>query len=187
MRTYDLYFRFIHWVMAICIFMMLATVFLRITFLNKTNVSAIIIQQSQEMGIEISELNAIKMAKSIRKPVWEWHIYFGYTLIGAYVLRFILAFTRKTVFLNPFKSSLNFKQKLQAYSYLFFYAVLFFALGTGFLIENGPKTWKEGLEGKHEFSHYFVLLFICIHFAGLYLAEKGEQKGIVSQIISGRD
>ena len=41
------------------------------------------------------------------------------------------------------------------------------------------------MEEIHELSIYYLLAFIVIHFSGVLMAELGNQKGIISRVISG--
>jgi len=53
------------------------------------------------------------------------------------------------------------------------------------MIVNGPKSVKELMEFIHVKSLYYVVLFIIIHVVGVFLADRGTDKGIISKIISG--
>ena len=90
-----------HWAIALCILFMLFTIFLRLTWLNKVNVSQILGDELSQREINLSSEELTKIAKKIRKPMWAWHVYIGYVLIGLYALRLILPFFGEMKFVNP--------------------------------------------------------------------------------------
>ena len=68
---YTLKFRIWHWLNAIVVLGLLATFFLRKTFLSwKTN-SEIIMTKLSEFGVEITAAQAKVLAKAIRAEMWE--------------------------------------------------------------------------------------------------------------------
>ena len=46
---------------------------------------------------------------------------------------------------------------------------------------------KEIVESVHMYLGWSVFAFMAIHIAGVVLAEKSDQGGLVSRMISGRD
>ena len=181
-KAYSTIYKIMHWAIAFCILFMLFTIFLRLTWLNKVNVSEILGTELSERDINLSSEELIKIAKKIRNPMWAWHVYIGYVLIGLYALRLILPFFGEMKFKSPLRQK-TLKGKFHQWTYVFFYIGLTATLATGFLIVNGPPAWKKGLESIHELSLYYILTFIVIHFTGILLAEYGSEKGIISRII----
>jgi cytochrome b561 len=74
-----------HWAIALCVFILLLTIFLRLTWMNKENVADIIQNYLAATGTTLSRDELIVLAKQIRKPMWDWHIYAGYVLTGLLV------------------------------------------------------------------------------------------------------
>jgi cytochrome b561 len=181
-QKYSAVYKIMHWAIAFCILFMLFTIFLRLTWLNKVHVSDILGEELAQRDVNLTSEELIKIAKKIRKPMWEWHVYIGYVLIGLYVIRLILPFFGQMKFKSPLQEK-TIKRKFQQWTYVFFYVGLTVTLATGFLIVNGPPAWKDGLEGVHELSLYYILAFIVTHFTGILLAEYGAEKGIISRII----
>lgn len=187
LRKFTLTFRLLHWAIAFCILFMLLTVFLKNTWMDKEIIAPIIKEDLETIKIPITSEQSIRVAKDIRKPMWSWHVYIGYVLIGLYFLRISLATFHQLNFLNPFSKDYSLKEKFESWVYIIFYGLLAVSLVTGFLIVNGPENLKDGLKSVHELSVYYVLFFIFIHFAGVFIAEMGNRKGIVSKMISGDD
>lgn len=184
-KTYNRTFRIMHWAIALCILFMLFTIGLRLGWMNKNNMAEILLSKSGELGVKMDEESAVKLAKQIRKPMWEWHILIGYVLIGLYVIRMLLAVFKKMIFMNPFTKGITGKQKFQAYLYLSFYLFIGITLATGFLIVNGPDSIHETMEEIHELALYYILFFIFFHIGGVFASEFSSGKGIISRVISG--
>lgn len=174
-----------HWAIALCISFMLITIFLRMGWMNKDNMAAIIDAKAQTLNIPVTHDQSVIIAKGIRAPMWNWHIITGYILIGLYAIRLTLPLFGKMKFLNPFSKTSSRIQKFKATVYLVFYFFLGLSLLTGAMMELGSEALKESLEPFHELALFYLIPFIIVHFAGIILAERGTKKGIVSRVIFG--
>ncbi|MGO3183523.1 MAG: cytochrome b/b6 domain-containing protein [Aequorivita sp.] len=183
--TYSRIYRIIHWTIAITFLLLLVTIFLRLTWMNMNNMADIIGTYLSGTDQSLSREQLIVLAKQIRKPMWDWHIYLGYVLTGLFSIRFILPLFGEMKFQSPLTKNLSTKQKIQKWSYLIFYVCVIGSLITGLLIEWGPKDWKKLLEEVHVLGIYYLVAFIVIHISGIIIAELTDQKGIVSRIING--
>ncbi len=186
-RSYPAIYRIVHWAIAVSFMLLLITIFLRLTWMNKYNVAAIIQDQLAVTGQQLSQDQAIALAKKIRQPMWDWHIYTGYALTGLFALRFMLPAFGRMKFQNPLGKGLSTTAKFRKWTYLIFYAFVVVSLVTGLLIVWGPKGWKESLEQVHVLGIYYLLGFIVVHLAGVLKAEFTDRKGIISSIVSGPD
>lgn len=184
-KNYSKIYRIMHWLIAISFTLLLLTIFLRLTWLNKYNVAAIIQEYLVGTGQTLSEEQLIKLAKKIRAPMWQWHIYFGYVLVGLYTIRLLLPAFGHMKFQNPNAKNLSTIMKVQRWSYLVFYVFVVISLVTGLVIELGPKEYKEPMEEIHVLGLYYLLAFIVIHFSGVLISEFTHDKGIISKIVSG--
>ncbi|WP_299392237.1 cytochrome b/b6 domain-containing protein [uncultured Gelidibacter sp.] len=182
---YSKTYRLIHWAIAIAFLLLLITIFLRLTWMNKFNMAAIIQESLINTGQVLSEDQLITLAKKIRQPMWDWHIYMGYVLVGLFGIRFILPAFGKMKIQNPLAKNLSTKEKFQKWTYIIFYICVIVSLVTGLIIELGPKELKKPMEDIHIFGIYYLVAFIGIHFSGVLIAEFTEQKGIISRIVSG--
>ena len=120
-KEYSKVYRIIHWAIAISFLLLLITIFLRLTWLNKNNVAAIIQDYLSTTNQKLTHDEAIILAKKIRKPMWDWHIYLGYVLTGLFTIRFILPAFGQMKIQNPLDKSLSAKMKFQKWSYIIFY------------------------------------------------------------------
>ncbi|HLV71040.1 MAG TPA: cytochrome b/b6 domain-containing protein [Xanthomarina sp.] len=182
---YSKIYRIIHWAIATSFLLLLMTIFLRLTWLNKFNVAAIIQDYLHDTNQMLSQEQLIDLAKKIRQPMWKWHIYIGYVLVGLFSIRFILPATGHMKFQNPLSKNLSLKEKFQKWTYIIFYVCVIISLVTGLIIELGPKELKKPMEEIHILGIYYLVAFIVIHLAGVIIAEFTNQKGIISQIVSG--
>lgn len=173
--------------MAISFILLLITIFLRLTWMNKNSMAGIIETYLTETGQNLSQEQLIVLAKQIRAPMWEWHIYIGYFLVGLFFIRFLLPFFGKMKISNPLDKRLKGKEKFQKWTYIIFYVFVVISLVTGLIIELGPKDLKKPMEEIHILSIYYLVPFIVIHLAGVLFAECTDQKGIVSRIVSGEN
>lgn len=185
-RNYSKIYRIIHWAMALSFLFMLLTIFLRMYWMNKTHVSGIIQDFLSTTDQTLSEDDSISLAKAIRQPMWIWHIYVGYVLVGLYMIRLILPLFGEMKFPNPFNKFLTLKEKFQNWVYLVFYLCVAISLSTGLLIVYGSDSIHELMEEIHVLSIYYLLAFIIIHLGGVLMAELTDQQGLVSRIISGK-
>ena len=185
-RNYSKVYRILHWLIAFSFILLLITIFLRKTWMEKNHVAEIIQAFLADKGYPaLPEDDAILLAKKIRKPMWDRHIYLGYVLTGLYCIRLAVPFFGEMKFSSPFKAGLDTKTKFQFWVYLVFYACTAVSLITGLIIEFGPKEYKKPMEEIHELSLYYLLGFMILHFGGVLIAELTSDKGLFSRIISG--
>ena len=185
---YSLSFRIWHWFNAMIIIGLLGTVFLRKTFLSwKTN-SEIITNQLAAINLEIGADQAKIIAKAIRAEMWNWHIILGYGLALMVFYRIVLFFIDKSQ--QKSWSELNGHKKIVKLSYYLLYGVLLFITVSGFVIYfhdflSLSSAKVHDVKEFHEFLYNFVLLFVPLHIAGVFIAENRDEKGIVSTMING--
>lgn len=184
-RSYPVVYRVMHWAIALCMLALLLTIFLRATWMNREHVANIIQGYMPTADVTLSREQAVALAKKIRAPMWQWHIYLGYALVGLYGVRMALPLFGAMPLSNPLREGLSRKVKFQFAVYLVFYACMAVSLCTGLLIVLGPRGMKETVEGIHALSIYYLLAFIALHLGGVLLAEFTSDQGIVSRIVSG--
>lgn len=178
--SYTLADRILHWALAFSISFILLTVFLRLNWMEKNHVAEILINKLSAIDVTISKEQAVKIAKQIRKPMFDWHITIGYIAAGIFVLRMLFHIKNKKAF-DP-KTS---KEKFQVWVYRIFYVLLSITLITGLLIKFGPDSIHKTTEDIHKLTLYYIVPFLVLHFVGIILAELGSKKGIVSKMIGG--
>ncbi len=75
---YSLLFRIWHWLNAIVVIGLVATVLLRWTLLAKTQTANLLVEKLSLMNITISYDQGITLVKALRVGLWEWHIALGF-------------------------------------------------------------------------------------------------------------
>lgn len=185
-RDYSTTYRLLHWSIAFCFMVLLLTIFLRSTWLNKNQVANIIQEHLSTTNQSLTQEQAVLIAKKIRKPMWDWHIYFGYALVVLYAIRLMVPFLGIMKFTNPLQKDYSIRQKFQYSLYIVFYVCVAISLTTGLVMMFGPKNLGKPAEEIHVLSIYYLLTFIILHIGGVIMAELTNQKGLVSRIISGR-
>lgn len=89
-------------------------------------------------------------------------------------------------FPNPFKGSQPIKERMQGFTYVYFYLFVFISVFTGICIEKDLlSAYHENIEAIHKWGIYWFPIFVFLHLIGIVIAEFSDKKGIVSKMISG--
>ncbi len=189
MKKWSRSFRIWHWLNAAVILGLLGTVFLRKTFLSYKENAQIIVDKLVDQNITLTLDQAKDVAKAIRDPMWDWHIYLGYALAFLVVYRILLFFTQSGRQSFRF-SELALHHKLVSALYIVLYAALFLMATSGLVMhfhtELGVmKETAHTLKELHEAVFNVILFFVPLHVAGVVAAELKDEKGIISKMIHG--
>lgn len=184
-KKFNLIHRVLHWSIALGILFLIITVWLRSGWMSKNHIATIVQQNLTKSGYNISDKEAAEIGKEVRNSMWQWHIIVGYVLIGLYVLRMLVIAKQGIAYKNPLTVGISGKEKFKSWLYIIFYVLLAVSLITGFIIENGPKSIKQAMVFIHVKSLYYVITFIVIHIGGVLMADAGNEKGIISKMVSG--
>jgi len=190
MKKWSLGFRVWHWLNALVIFGILITVFLRESFLNKQTVAEILTEKLATLHLTLGSEQAITVAKAVRAPMWEWHIYLGYALIALLIYRIILFKTPSGRRSYTHLMKENIHKKMVKLGYLGIYAALLGIVITGLVLNFHDlfgigKTLKHSIKEVHELTYYILLYFIPLHIIGVFVAENQDEKGILSDMVNG--
>lgn len=174
--------RLLHWIMAIAMTILFITGFLRMYWMNKHHIVSILESKTDLIPKE----TMTEIAKSIREPMWQWHELFAHIMIFAFLARIIYMLVKGIRFPNPFIRNQSIMERLQGFTYIYFYVFVFISAITGVFIEKGFfSEWKEGIETVHKWGIYWFPIFIIFHIAGIVFAELSTKKGITSKMIGG--
>lgn len=185
---YSASFRLWHWLNAFVVLGLLATVFLRKTFLSWRTNSEILMSKLSEFGVEITVEQAKILAKAVRAGMWEWHIILGYVLAFSMLFRMYLYFKDSSI--KASFSSLSSHKKSVHILYYLFYLALFFMTISGLVLTfhdsiNLTKELTHDIKEIHELVFNGILFFVVVHVAGVIVAELTSEKGLISNMISG--
>lgn len=175
--------RLLHWIMALAMPILFITGFLRMYWMNKHHIVSVI---ESKVGAAIPKEQMTDIAKAIREPMWQWHELFAHVMIFSFIARIIYMIVKGIRFPNPFKKNTALKERLQGFTYVYFYVFVFISASTGICINKGffPE-WGDSIEMVHKWGVYWFPIFIVLHLVGIVIAEHSNKKGIVSKMIGG--
>jgi cytochrome b561 len=176
-----------HWLNSICLFLLLATVVLRKTFLGRGNIN-IILNKAQEVGAVLTEPQSKEIARAIRNQMWQWHPIIGFVAIGLLVFRFLIFLQNKSIENKNEIKPLIFKI-IKKTHHVFYIALAVMGLtGSALYWEEAlglSKNISNNIQEVHEALQWFFVLFILSHIIGVIKAEFTEDKGLISDMING--
>jgi Ni/Fe-hydrogenase 1 B-type cytochrome subunit len=193
-----------HWLNLLVISGSLLTVLLNATLFDVKSNTSYVQQQLQDAGLSVTTAQAKSVAHGLEDGVWDIHIYFGYALIALFLFRLLAVLFQpgRQRFFDKLKNAYQTYRKHHKKSglalhdltvkslYLIFYVLLTIMVFTGVAMvfdqELGiSKATSHSIKDFHGFCMYLILIFIVVHIAGVVLAERKEQRGIVSDMING--
>jgi Ni/Fe-hydrogenase 1 B-type cytochrome subunit len=202
-KKYSSTIRLWHWLNAIVITGSLLTVLLHSTLLSTRPNAQLIKANLKEKGVNVTDDQARSAAHELSDKGWSVHIYFGYALAALFLIRLISEFFQLTdqVLIRRIKSAykqyyiIKKNRELARHEfwvktlYAVFYILLLITVITGFCLvfEDDVPALKHlhFIKTIHQVNMYLILAFIFIHLAGVFLAERKNSKGIVSDMING--
>lgn len=182
-NKFTFFHRLLHWIMALSMPILFITGFLRMYWMNKNHMVSVI---QSKVGTAIPKEQMTDIAKTIREPMWQWHELFAHVMIFSFIARIIYMIVKGIRFPNPFKKNTSLKERLQGFTYVYFYVFVFISAITGICLEKGFfPAWKGDIEMVHKWGVYWFPIFIVLHLVGIVIAEHSNKKGIVSKMIGG--
>lgn len=175
-----------HWLNAIAIFGIAVTVFLKEFWMNKSIMSDTIMLKLAEMNATITQDQAISIAKAIRSPMWNWHIYLGIA-VGVLILYRIFLAVKK---IKIDDGKVDAKLKLVRLSHCVLMGIIAIVAITGAIAVYGSnigvgKELAHDIKEVHELFGWIIMAFVPLHIIGVFVSDNTDYKGIVSKIISG--
>jgi Ni/Fe-hydrogenase 1 B-type cytochrome subunit len=193
-----------HWLNTIVISGSLITVLINSTITDQRATSGLVKDELQKAGASVSNDQARSVAHALSDSVWDVHKYFGYCLAGLLLFRLLLEFFQVAdqKFIRRLKSAYvqfnaikkNRQEALHDLTvkiiYAVFYVLLVIQVITGLFLAfedaMAPfKSIRHSVKDVHGFCMYLIIAFIVVHVAGVFLAERKDSKGIVSDMING--
>lgn len=174
--------RILHWVMAFAMPVLFITGFLRMYWMNKNHITGIIGTKTTALPEE----QMAEIATAIREPMWQWHEVFAHVMIFTFIARIVYMLVKGIRFPNPFKGIQSMSERLQGFTYVYFYLFVAISAFTGICIEKDLfSAQHETIESVHKWGIYWFPIFILLHFGGIVIAEFYGKKGITSKMIGG--
>ncbi len=203
-KKYSSSLRLWHWANAVVISGSLITVLINSTITNGRSTSALIKDELQKAGANVSAEQARSAAHALGDSVWDIHVYFGYALAILLLFRLVLEyfqladqkFIRKLkIAYSQFKDT-KVRRETALHEltvkaiYAIFYILLVIMVLTGLFLAfedalAAYKSIRHSVKDVHGFCMYLILAFIAVHLAGVFLAERKDSAGIVSDMVNG--
>jgi Ni/Fe-hydrogenase 1 B-type cytochrome subunit len=202
-KKYSSSLRLWHWLNAMVITGSLLTVLLNSTLLKSRNNAGPIQKQLAKAGATVTNDQARAAAHVISNKIWTVHIYCGSTLAGLLLFRLILEFFQaadqklirkiKSAYHNYFiikkQRELSRHEFWVKTIYALFYLMLIIMVFTGLCLAfEDDVPWLKSIHAFreiHSFTMYLVLAFIIVHIVGIFLAERKDSAGIISDMVNG--
>jgi Ni/Fe-hydrogenase 1 B-type cytochrome subunit len=202
-KKYSSPLRLWHWLSAVVITGSLLTVLIDSTITDSRSNAGIIKTELSNSNVSVTVDQARHAAHEISDKVWAIHTYFGYVLAALLLFRLILEIFQLAdqKLIRKIKSAYHhyyiIKQNRQLARhelmvksiYALFYCLLIIQVITGLCLafEDDVPALKaiHAIREIHSFCMYLIIAFIIVHLAGVFLAERKESKGIVSDMING--
>jgi Ni/Fe-hydrogenase 1 B-type cytochrome subunit len=202
-KKYSVPLRLWHWLNAIVISGSLITVLINSTITDDRSTGDLIQNQLNGAGATVTKDQARSAAHALSDSVWDVHVYFGYCLAALLVFRLLLEIFQMAdqKFIRVLKTAYRqfrvTKEKREARHelavkliYSVFYLLLIIMVITGLFLafEDAMAPFKairHSVKDVHGFCMYLILAFIVVHLAGVFLAERNADAGIVSDMING--
>ncbi|HTH81745.1 MAG TPA: cytochrome b/b6 domain-containing protein [Mucilaginibacter sp.] len=203
-KKYSSSLRLWHWLNAVVISGSLITVLINSTILDDRPTAAFLKSNFKDAGATLTDEQTKTVAHALSDSVWEIHVYFGYALAALLAFRIVLEFFQiaDQKLIRGIKSAYHHyaaikKQREAARHelvvkslYAIFYLLLIIMVVTGLFLAFEDffapyKAIRHSVKEFHGFCMYLIIGFIVIHIAGVFLAERKDSKGIVSDMING--
>jgi len=203
-KRYSSSLRLWHWLNAVLITGSLLTVLVNSTVLKAKTATPLVISALADKKVAINDDQARSVVRNLRDQVWLWHTYIGYVVAALFLFRLILEFFQvvdqklihkirkayQQFFITKQQRELAGHEFWVKTLYAIFYLLLFITVVTGLdlAFEDRITVLRNFhfMKDIHELNMYFILVFIIIHLAGVFLAERRDKdKGIISDMING--
>lgn len=203
-KKYSAPLRLWHWMNTLVISGSLITVLINSTVLDEGSNAEFLKDELQKAGTSVTNGQTRPVAGALADSVWSVHIYFGYCLAALLLFRLLLEFFQladqrllrkiKTAYRDYFVIKKHRKLARHEFvvklTYAAFYLVLLIMVATGLTLAfkaplHIPRATAHSVKNIHGFCMYVVIAFIVVHLAGVFLAERKESPGIVSDMING--
>ncbi len=182
-KRYTMIHRGLHWLIAVLMFVLYITGFLRMQWMGKRAVLQAF--EKNSLGETLSKEQMLDVARSILSPMWKWHELAAYIMLGAFAIKLVYMVIKGIRFPNPFSKNIALKERLQGFVYVLFYLFIGITTFTGFFLEWGGGSLKEPMEAIHKWALYLFPIFILLHLIGIWIAEITDKKGVTSRMIGG--
>ncbi len=177
-----------HWLNGLTVLLLLATVFLRKSFLSGRMMAHLIEEKLTTEKVVLSAEQAKVAAGAIRDEMWNWHFRLGFVLTGLLVFRIFLTQKPFPRLKPAFQKSKHVGLVKSLYA-TFYLSLLFMVLSGLTMYFSGDLHISEKIADQiqdiHELFQWYFLGFLILHVGGVIFAENRGDAGLVSDMIHG--
>ncbi len=204
-KDYRAPLRFWHWGNALLVSLQLLTIVFQKVIVDSKSAVPEFQQLLSKDQVALTVKQGRALAHVISERIWDWHIYFGLTLAGFWLLRVVLQLTgpselrfsarllevaRRYRLAPPAEKGKAGKILFAKTTYALFYIFLTIMVLTGLvMVYHHDVAFFDRIEHTAEEIHnvtmYLIIGFILIHVAGVVWAETTENHGLVSRMVGG--
>jgi len=202
-KKYSSSIRLWHWLNAVVICGSLLTVLLNSTLFETRPNASFIQAQLKSAGAVVTPDQARAAAHAISDRIWDIHIYCGYALATLLLFRLVaelfqladqklirkIKIAYHQYFVIKKQRELSKHEFWVKTLYAIFYIMLLTMVITGLCLAfEDDVAWLRSLHAireVHSFTMYLIIAFIIVHLAGVFLAERKNNKGIISDMVNG--
>jgi Ni/Fe-hydrogenase 1 B-type cytochrome subunit len=180
------WFRIWHWLSAFVVLSLLGTVLLRKTLLRPSVTGMWIRHQLNAKGTHITTEQARAVGEDLADHLWTWHINLGWCLLFLLGFRAVVWFVDRPL-RRAFVAPQVWHYRGVNWLYRLLYVSLLVMIASGMGLVYGHLELRPDLEDFVSWLHanvmWLVAIFVVVHIAGVWNAERGEDHGIVSEML----
>jgi Ni/Fe-hydrogenase 1 B-type cytochrome subunit len=203
-KDYRAPMRFWHWANALLISLQLITILFQKVIVNSRSAVPEFQKMMSKANVTITTKQGGAFAHIISERIWDWHIYFGWALVGLWAMRIILQLTgpselhfsarlleilRRYRLAPPAGKSQAGKILFAKTTYALFYLFLTIMVATGLIMIYEDTAFfgpmHHTAEEIHNVTMYLIMGFIVLHVVGVVWAETTEDHGLISRMVGG--
>ena len=203
-KDYRAPLRFWHWGNATLITLQLITILFQKVIVNSKSAVPEFQQALSKDNLTLTTQQGRAFAHIISERIWDWHKYFGWAIVGFFVLRVVLQLTgpselrfsarlleilRRYRLAPPASKSEAGKILFAKATYALFYLFLTIMVVTGLILIYEDVPWLKGIhhlaEETHNVTMYLIITFIVLHVVGVVWAEIKEDHSLISRMVGG--
>lgn len=203
-KDYRAPLRFWHWGNALLVTLQLITILFQKVIVNSKSAIPEFQQALSKDNVTITTQQGRAFAHIISERIWDWHKYFGWALVGFFVLRFVLQLmgpselrfsarllevARRYRLAPPADKSAAGKVLFAKSTYALFYIFLTIMVITGLILIYEDVAFLRPIhhlaEETHNVTMYLIIAFFVVHVVGVVWAEMTKDHGLISRMVGG--
>jgi cytochrome b561 len=121
---------------------------------------------------------------------WNFHPYVGFVLMGLLLYRLFI-YLNERAHPKDYSSKPLFFKLIKAFHNSYYFVLLFMGISGVLVFCHTPLGISHGTSDKiseiHGYFRWFFIFFTLAHFGGVFNANRGEDKGIIRDMLLGEE